>query len=57
MGDKDGAFYNANDLKNYRKKVEFYLKEHNDELAIFKQWKPQYATGAFCKSDNRLCSN
>ena len=34
--DKGGAFYNANDLKNYRKKVEFYLKEHKDELAIFK---------------------
>ena len=31
-----GAFYNANDLKNYRKKVEFYLKEHKDEMAIFK---------------------
>lgn len=34
--EKGGAFYNANDLKNYRKKVEFYLKEHKDELAIFK---------------------
>lgn len=34
--DSGGAFYNANDLKNYRKKVEFYLKEHKDELAIFK---------------------
>ncbi|GCD12768.1 DEAD/DEAH box helicase family protein [Clostridium tagluense] len=34
--DIGGAFYNANDLKNYRKKVEFYLKEHKDELAIFK---------------------
>lgn len=34
--DKGEAFYNANDLKNYRKKVEFYLKEHKDELAIFK---------------------
>ncbi|WP_298839040.1 DEAD/DEAH box helicase family protein [Clostridium sp.] len=33
---KSGAFYNANDLKNYRKKVEFYLHEHKDELAIFK---------------------
>lgn len=30
------AIYNANDLKNYRKKVEYYLKEHEDELAIFK---------------------
>ncbi|MBU3114116.1 DEAD/DEAH box helicase family protein [Clostridium lacusfryxellense] len=34
--DKSGAFYNANDLKNYRKKVEFYLKEHKDEISIFK---------------------
>lgn len=34
--DTGGAFYNTNDLKNYRKKVEFYLKEHKDELAIFK---------------------
>jgi len=33
---EDRAFYNANDLKNYRKKVEFYLKEHKDELAIYK---------------------
>jgi type I restriction enzyme, R subunit len=31
-----GAMYNANDLKNYRKKVEHYLKEHKDELAIYK---------------------
>ncbi|MBY6888456.1 DEAD/DEAH box helicase family protein, partial [Clostridium botulinum] len=29
-----GAMYNANDLKNYRKKVEYYLKEHENELAI-----------------------
>lgn len=28
--DSGGAFYNANDLKNYRKRVEFYLKEHKD---------------------------
>lgn len=34
--DRGGAFYNTNDLKNYRKKVEFYLKEHKDELAIYK---------------------
>ena len=25
-----------NDLKNYRKKVEFYLKEHQDNLAVYK---------------------
>jgi type I restriction enzyme, R subunit len=34
--DSGGAFYNSNDLKDYRKKVEFYLKDHRDELAIFK---------------------
>ena len=28
--------YGGNDLKNYRKKVEFYLKEHSDRLAVFK---------------------
>lgn len=33
---KNDGFYNTNDLKNYRKKVEFYLKAHKDEMAIFK---------------------
>ena len=28
--------YGGNDLKNYRKKVEFYLKEHSDRIAVFK---------------------
>ncbi len=28
--------FGANDLKNYRKKVEFYLHEHKDNLAIYK---------------------
>ncbi|MBE5926225.1 MAG: DUF4145 domain-containing protein [Lachnospiraceae bacterium] len=28
--------YATNDLKNYRKKVEFYLKEHNDNLSVYK---------------------
>ena len=28
--------YDRNDLKNYRKKVEFYLKEHSDKLSIYK---------------------
>lgn len=28
--------YVGNDLKNYRKKVEFYLKEHSDKLAVYK---------------------
>lgn len=34
---KEGdPIYAANDLKNYRKKVEFYLHEHKDNLAIYK---------------------
>lgn len=28
--------YTSNDLKNYRKKVEFYLKEHEDNLSVYK---------------------
>ncbi|CUQ12485.1 DEAD/DEAH box helicase family protein [Clostridium baratii] len=30
------SMYNVNDLKNYKKKVEHYLKEHQDELVIYK---------------------
>ncbi|RDY22699.1 DUF4145 domain-containing protein [Romboutsia maritimum] len=30
------SMHNANDLKDYKKKVEHYLKSHKDELAIFK---------------------
>ncbi|STB00551.1 DEAD/DEAH box helicase family protein [Clostridium baratii] len=30
------SMYNVNDLKNYKKKVEYYLKEHQDELVIYK---------------------
>ena len=30
------AMYNVNDLKNYRKKVEHYLKEHQDDMAVYK---------------------
>ncbi|MFD0619697.1 DEAD/DEAH box helicase family protein [Paenibacillus sp. GCM10027629] len=33
---ESGAIYNTNNLKDYKKKVEHYLKEHQDELAIFK---------------------
>lgn len=33
---QNDAMYGVNDLKNYKKKVEYYLKEHKDELAIFK---------------------
>ena len=31
-----GAIYISHDLKNYRKKVEYYLKEHKDHLAVYK---------------------
>ena len=34
--ESNGAMYNANDLKNYRKKVEYYLKEHKDQIAVYK---------------------
>ena len=34
--ESNGAMYNTNDLKNYRKKVEYYLKEHQDQIAVHK---------------------
>lgn len=34
--EKNDSMYNVNDLKNYRKKVEHYLNEHKDEMAIYK---------------------
>ena len=30
------AMYNSNELKDYKKKVEYYLKTHQDELSIYK---------------------
>lgn len=37
IGVKEGEpIYGSNDLKNYRKKVEFYLREHKDKLAVYK---------------------
>ncbi len=30
------SLYHKNNLENYRKKVEFYLKEHQDHLAVYK---------------------
>jgi type I restriction enzyme R subunit len=34
---KEGeAIFASNDLKNYRKKVEFYLKEHHDNVSVYK---------------------
>lgn len=33
----EGApIYSSDEFKNYRKKVEFYLKEHSDNLAVYK---------------------
>lgn len=32
----NSSMYNANDLKDYKKKVEHYLNSHKDELAIYK---------------------
>lgn len=32
----NGAMYNINDLKNYKQKVEHYLKEHTDDMVIYK---------------------
>jgi type I restriction enzyme R subunit len=32
----DTPFYGSNDLQNYRKKVNKYLKEHQDQTAIYK---------------------
>jgi len=34
--EKNTSIYNVNDLKNYRKKVEHYLNENKDEMAIYK---------------------
>jgi type I restriction enzyme R subunit len=34
---KEGqSLYHTNDLQNYRKKVEYYLKEHQDIIAVYK---------------------
>lgn len=33
---ENGSMLEVNDLKNYRKKVEHYLHEHRDQLAIYK---------------------
>lgn len=34
--ERNTSIYNVNDLKNYKKKVEYYLKEHKDEMVIYK---------------------
>lgn len=36
----------SNDLKNYRKKVEYYLKEHKDHLAVYKLRRNKRLTAA-----------
>ncbi len=35
-GVEGDPLYTANELQNYRKKVEFYLKEHEDNLSVYK---------------------
>lgn len=36
IGKGETPFYGSNDLQNYRKKVNQYLKEHQDQTAIYK---------------------
>lgn len=36
IGEGEAPIYGSNDLKNYRKKVNQYLKEHQDQTAIYK---------------------
>ncbi|MGO5010651.1 DEAD/DEAH box helicase family protein [Niallia sp. Sow4_A1] len=36
IGEDEAPFYGSNDLQNYRKKVNQYLKEHQDQTAIYK---------------------
>lgn len=33
---ENGPIFHSNDLQNYKKKVHHYLKEHRDQLAIYK---------------------
>lgn len=41
--------YGGNDLKNYRKKVEFYLKEHSDKISVYKLKNNKRLSGADLK--------
>lgn len=34
--ESNGSMYNTNYLKNYRKKVEYYLEEHKNQIAVYK---------------------
>ena len=36
MVNEGHSLYHSNDLQNYRKKVEFYLNEHRDTIAVYK---------------------
>ena len=36
IGEGEAPIYGSNDLQNYRKKVNQYLKEHQDQTAIYK---------------------
>ena len=45
--EKEGeAIYISHDLKNYKKKVEYYLKEHQDHLAVYKLRRNKRLTAA-----------
>lgn len=36
FSEENESFLTANNLQSYRKKVEYYLKEHQDEIAVYK---------------------
>ncbi|MDK2788424.1 MAG: type restriction enzyme subunit [Epulopiscium sp.] len=55
---KEGeAIYSINDLKDYRKKVEHYLKEHGDVLAIYKLRNNKRLTESDLKELERILWN
>ena len=46
--------YQSNDLRNYRKKVEFYLKEHSNHLSVYKLRNNKRLSEADMKSLEKL---
>ncbi len=52
---KEGApIYDASDLKDYRKKVEFYLKEHESSLCVYKLRNNKKLTAADLKALEKI---
>lgn len=52
---KEGApIYASNDLKDYRKKVEFYLKEHGSSLCVYKLRNNKKLTAADLKALEKI---